>query len=184
MRLIGICGFPKAGKSTIQEVLEDEFGLYAADDGRILRDFAKRLFGLSELDVSTQEGKKRKTEIEGVEWENRDVLGTLGRIIEQTFGELAIPNAAIREVMNNPVVRSNHRGASFGSVRKVQGAAYKRHGGVIIEIVRPGCGPTGYDFDEYDRSYIDRTFFNDAPDVATLKRQFAAWYRTEVHGHV
>jgi hypothetical protein len=57
--LIAFCGYPECGKSMLQNITEELWGYAPRDDARILRDAAKRLYGLSEDDVSTQDGKKR-----------------------------------------------------------------------------------------------------------------------------
>jgi hypothetical protein len=167
--LVGLCGYPKVGKSTVQNILREDYGLIPVDDGRPLRDIGKLLFGLSEEHVTTQEGKASYVEIEGKTWQVRDILGTLGDLFENTFGQQTIPTACIRQSIASWKVQPDesrpyyYRGYSFGSVRKVQGKSYRDAGGEVIEITRAGCGPSGYAFDEYDRTLITKTIHNPVP---------------------
>lgn len=176
--IVALCGYPKSGKSTVQEILSRRFGLVPFDDGRVLRQHCMELFGLTEEDVTTQEGKARVTEIQGVKWENRKIIGEYGNALESLFGPLTVPNWALKTVFehweNRPEeVRPGGRfhlrdnglptvmGYSFGSVRREQGKAYRAAGGFVIEILREGIAPTGNIWDEYDRRLVTHTFYND-----------------------
>ena len=152
--LIGICGHPKSGKSEVQRILAEEFGVIPVDDGHVLREFAHKYLGLSWEDVSTQAGKERHTEILGKNWQNRDILGTLGKQLEAMFGEHIMPFIATQQCDPDGYY-------SFGSVRKTQGHFYNQLGGVVIEVIRPGALPSGYDFDWYDQSAVKRSIIND-----------------------
>ena len=173
--LIALCGNPKAGKSTVQKIMQDDFGVLPVDDGRVLRDIGKMVFGLSEADVTTQAGKTRITRISDptaskAEWENRDILGTIGNLLERTFGELVVPRATIRSIAAD----LKHASAvSFGSVRKRQGLAYLEQGGIVIEVVNPGVGPSPYDFDWYDPELVDFQIHNDGKSLEALRREVA-----------
>lgn len=166
--LIAICGNPTAGKSEAQKILQREYGIVPFDDGRVLRDIAKQLFELTEEQVTTQAGKLEYVEIGGREWQVRDILGSLGNIIEEKFGQQAIPSVSIRrafEHWSDNKETTFHCGYSFGSVRKTQGKSYRQHDGIVVEIVREGVGPSKYDFDQYDPSYVSLTIRNPAPIV-------------------
>jgi hypothetical protein len=156
VRYIALCGNPKSGKSTVQKILHDRYGVLPVDDGLCLRDFAMRHLGLTLLDVSTQEGKTRHTNILGKSWENRKILGEFGAALENLFGEHIMPWVATRGLNGNGVY-------SFGSVRKTQGHFFKEQFGreaVIVEVMRKGVGPTGNAFDAYDRSMVDMVIDN------------------------
>jgi hypothetical protein len=166
--LVGLCGYPKVGKSTVQQTLKEQFGLLPVDDGRPLRDIAKLLFGLTEEQVTTQEGKASYVTIGDKTWQVRDILGTLGDILEQTFGQQVIPQCCIRKALEDWEQSSKdgdsfHTGYSFGSVRKIQGKSYLEAGGEVVEVTRDGAGPSGYAFDEYDKSYVTKTIHNPVP---------------------
>jgi hypothetical protein len=156
LRYIALCGNPKAGKSTVQKILQDLYDVLPVDDGLCLRDFAMRHLGLGQLDVSTQEGKSRQTKILGKSWENRKILGELGAVLENLFGEHIMPWVATRGLKG--------KGAySFGSVRKTQGRFFKEQFGkeaVVVEVRRNGAGPSGNAFDAYDRSAVDMVIDN------------------------
>lgn len=154
-QFIALCGYPNSGKSTVQQILSEQYGVQPVDDGAFLRQAAMDWFKLTHSDTHTQEGKAKYTDICGKAWQNRDVLGTLGNILESTFGDQVVPLITLNglEVREGTIY-------SFGSVRKNQGLTYKAAGGIIVEIVRPGF-EARYDFDEYDRSLVDFTINND-----------------------
>jgi hypothetical protein len=165
-RFIALCGKPKAGKSLVQEILRDKFGVTIVDDGAILREFAMQYLGATRDMVYTQEGK-----VSLAFWPNGDpmlddrtgehmtwrrVLGLLGNQLEAMFGKHVMPMTACARI-------ANQAGPfSFGSVRRDQGTFYQRQGGVIVEIDNPAAVPTGNEFDEYDKSIVDHVILNDA----------------------
>lgn len=151
--IIAICGYPKTGKSKVQEILA-EVGVQIVDDGGPLRDFAQRHLGLSWRDVHTQEGKADTNMIAGQWWENRKILGDLGKKLEELFGPNIMPFMATRKLCD---VASY----SFGSVRRKQGKFYQSLGGVVLGVNRAGVGPSGNDFDEFDHSIVDYWIDND-----------------------
>ncbi|MDX5412778.1 MAG: hypothetical protein LPK02_07000 [Rhodobacterales bacterium] len=171
--IVALCGHPGSGKSTVQEILHRRFGLIPFDDGAVLRRHCMELFGLSEEDVSTQEGKKRHTVIQGKSWENRKIIGEYGNALETLFGPMTVPHWAIKTALEDWEERQTLpecwrplrgypevSGYSFGSVRRGQAAAYKAVGGIVIEIRREGLAPSGNIWDEYDQRLITHTFDN------------------------
>lgn len=153
-KLIGLVGNPGAGKSTAQKILQEIFEYEPIDDGYPLRQFAVNNLGLSWKDVSTQEGKSKYTEILGVNWQNRDILGTLGLKLENMFGENIIPWMALKNCDEN-------KKYCFGSVRKNQGLFIKDHGGIVLEIRNPDSPESIYEFDKYNKNCIDAVVIND-----------------------
>lgn len=150
-QLIALCGWPKTGKSTIQKMLQEEYNYSPQDDGRMLRDAAMTLYNLTEWHVSTQEGKASKVSILGEEHTVRYLLGNLGDILEERWGNQFIPEAAIKKFLS-----TNPTGlASFGSVRKNQGISFKKHGGLVIGIRRDGIESPINQFDHFDESLVD-----------------------------
>src|SRR5262249_32968518 len=129
--LIALSGHPKSGKSLVQDYLRDEYGVVPVDDGRPMRQFAIQFLGLSEADCYTQEGKARISKILGRDWQNRKILGELGKRLEAMFGPHIMPFMATRGLDEKQCY-------SFGSVRRDQGAFYKAMGGIVIGIDRPG----------------------------------------------
>lgn len=83
---IAICGAPGSGKTTVQNILEEEFGCTGVDSV-LLKETAVILYGLTWEQVSTQEGKKEEVEIMGRKWIVRDLLGGLGVMLRQMHGE-------------------------------------------------------------------------------------------------
>lgn len=169
-RFIGICGNPKSGKSLVQDILLENYGVQPVDDGFILRDIAMRHFGASHEDVHTQEGKAKLAywpdgspilddrEIAGSEKEHmtwRQVLGRVGEQLELLIGPYVMPMTACAPLKGPGPF-------SFGSVRKTQGNYFKQRGGLIICINNPLAKPTGNAFDVFDESLVDVWIENDA----------------------
>lgn len=178
--LVALCGRPGSGKTEIQRFLASEFNIEPFDDGDILRRYVSDLLGFPYEWTLTQEGKAREIEVCGQTQTVRWALGECGNVLEQLFGELVVPNWAIRaaraeyagygEGTTAWTEMRRPNGFSFGSVRKTQGWAYKKAGGLVVEVVRPGQAETGYGFDLYDRTAIDFTFTNDGEGLDLLKQ--------------
>lgn len=239
-RLIAICGAPEVGKSTVQNIIQERIGAIPCDDGRALRNAAKELFGFTEHDVTTQEGKASnfvmeigqldvrrrlpgvmealyrmnrhvardgmnglKTpsdhEICGRVWKFdeladaleralmkmivnyqcrmasgeilkvRHPLGDIGNIVEDMHGPDFIPESAIAAAMDRC---EDDAICTFGSVRRGQGWVYLRHGGIVIEIVRPGKKVVNA-FDAYDAAAVQIVIENDG-DLAKLNAEIEA----------
>lgn len=167
--IIGLNGHPGSGKSTVQDILHRRFKIKPIDDGDVIRRHCRELFGLSLDDTNTQEGKKRHTVIEGNIWENRKILGEYGNLIEETFGQLAIPRHAVREALRQWQTETDCLGYSFGSVRRGQGELYRNYGGIMVEISRPGVEPSGNLWDTFDQRWVNYTFVNDAHNIDNLE---------------
>lgn len=134
-----------------------------ADDGWPLRDFAHRHFGLSLEDVTSQAGKARWTSVTGARIQNRDVLGRIGKALEQAFGAQILPWLAVQSL--DPNARY-----SFGSVRRDQGKGYKSLGGAVIGVRRPGVAPSQFEFDQFNPELVDVWIENDS-DLRALKEK-------------
>lgn len=158
-RFIGICGRPGSGKSTAQTILHNALGYVPVDDGRPLRVIGLNWLGLTERQVTTQEGKAETVSLNGKDWVVRDILGSIGDALEDKLGPEIIPLMTMHHY--GMVKELSKSGYSFGSVRKQQGHFYRRHGGMVIEIVWPGVPPSPYAFDQYDLSAVDATVWND-----------------------
>lgn len=155
---IGLVGYPESGKSHVQRILSSKYAVEPIDDGRPLRDAAKMWFGLTEEQVTTQKGKAETVYVAGKPWTVRDILGTIGKRLEETFGEQVIPTMSIQSVLSSEDY-DDRRLYSFGSVRKTQGLTYRKWGGVIIEVRCDGTAPV-YDFDHYDITLVDYVINN------------------------
>lgn len=163
--LIALCGAPGAGKTTVQNILRDEYGVVPVDDGYPMRHIAVTHFGLGWDDVNTVAGKARVREIAGGrKVEVRQLLGQIGNAIEAIGGDEAIPEMAI---FRSALIQAP--GLSFGSVRRDQGLVYKRHGGIVVEVCRPGHIVKN-EFDSYLTDIVDFTITNDR-DIETLKQR-------------
>lgn len=170
-RFIALCGAPLSGKSEAQRLLHNALGYVPVDDGRPLRVIAKNWMGLSERQVTTQEGKAETVRLNGKDWLVRDILGEIGNAFEEKFGGDIIPLMALHHY--GMISELSKAGYSFGSVRRKQGHFYRRHGGMVIEIVRPGVEPSGREFDQYDPTAVDVTVLNDGT-LAQLEDRLCA----------
>jgi dephospho-CoA kinase len=151
---IALCGAPGAGKTTVQTILKDEFGVEPVDDGRVLRDIAIQCFGLTEDQVYTIEGKRSYINFLDQEWQIRQILGEIGRSLENLFSEHIVPHLTVQKYCTDP-----SKNYSFGSVRRSQPEYFNKVGGLVVEILRDGC-VSKYDFDEY-HGRMDLTIEND-----------------------
>lgn len=170
-QIIGFVGNPKAGKSTAQELLQVLAGHEPINDGDVLRRFCIDWLGMSYDDVYSQEGKAGYVEILGKTWQRRDILGTLGKQLEDMFGEHIMPYVAFQKLDMTGRY-------SFGSVRKTQGHFYRERGGIIIEIRNPLAKPSGYDFDKFDPASVDYVIDNDG-QARGLSADDSLWDLTE-----
>lgn len=152
-RYIALCGLPGSGKSTVQELLRANHGVYPVDDGYPLRDICIRYLNLSTHQVCTQEGKKENVFLLDKTWQVREILGEMGNRFEAMFGEHVIPFMVTNTLVGNGPY-------SFGSVRKSQGWFYKDQGGIVIEVRRPGIEPSPYAFDQFDPEAVDHVLMN------------------------
>lgn len=182
--LVALCGYPKTGKSTVQEALFKRFGILPVDDGRALRDACKALYGLTEWHVSSQEGKASYVRVGGEKHRDangqpvlvqvRQLLGDLGVDVEARHGAEYIPENAIGQARAFYLATGTPMPAfSFGSVRRNQGNVYRRHGGIVIGVRREGY-TAQYDFDIYDESLVDLWIDNDAPSAEAFQQKVIA----------
>ena len=153
-KLIGICGAPTHGKSTVQKFLEDEYGLLPVDDGKDIRLLAMERHGLTWDDVSTQKGKLKEITVAGRVQTVREVLGNIGNEFERQD-----PNYWINLTLSQLMPHQTR--VSFGSVRRRQGDSIKRAGGLIIEVRDPRKPDSPHEFDSFDRTLVDRLIIND-----------------------
>lgn len=176
-RYIALCGHPTSGKSEVQKILRANFDVRPVDDGFALRDYAMRHMGATQEQVFTQEGKKSLAYIGGepvidlrtgehLQW--RHVLGRIGNQLEDLFGNQHLPQSAMLDAD-----RQGPGSYSFGSVRKDQGQAYKKRGGLIVGVIAPWAPGTGNDFDKFDATLVDIWINNSVRDLEVLRQSVA-----------
>jgi hypothetical protein len=163
-RYIALCGNPGAGKSEVQRILRESYGVQPVDDGHAIRAIAVEHMGLTWDQVRTQAGKRETVELAGKDWVVRDLLGQIGNQLEALLGPHAMP------FLSERLVADKSGSFSFGSVRRDQGRYYQERGGVVIEIVNPKAGPSAYEFDRYDPSVVDVTIQNDGVSLRNLEK--------------
>ncbi len=152
--IVGLCGNPTSGKTEAARIIQEVYGHEQADDGRPLRLIAINYFGLTHDQVFTQEGKLEKVMLNGREWTVREILGEIGNAFEEKFGGDIIP------IMSHNC-RPKGVKTTFGSVRREQGAYWKKHGGIVLEIQNPLAGPSPYELDRYNAAHADHVILND-----------------------
>lgn len=159
---VALCGWPKSGKDEVAKILAAQYGAVILDDGWAMRDFAIRHLGATRDDVLTQEGKTRRVVMPGgqeMSW--REFLGDMCKALEGVLGPQCLPEIAIlgARAMMGDTGRSVF---CAPSVRRGGGWGYRRHGGMVIEIERPGYGDSGNDFDRWDAGAVTHRLSNDS----------------------
>jgi hypothetical protein len=160
LNLIGICGWPGAGKDEVAQTLQASFGYRVVDDGACLRNAAPSLFGFDPSLPFTRQGKGEFVDTPSGSKTVRDILGTLGNLVEAEYGSHFMPFMAVRSAkLDN--AQTGHNNFVFPSVRKSQGQFYKDQGGIIIQVSRPGLEPSSHQFDKWDAANVDVFIEND-----------------------
>lgn len=145
--LVAVCGWPGSGKTEAANALVAAMGAVLVDDAWPLRDLAMRHMGATREDVYTQAGKDAPLTIMGRRTTWREVLGDLGLAMEAALGEGVLPHMAVGQV-------SGPGTWVFPSCRRGQGHVYRRHGAMVLEVVRRGVSVPAREFDEYDGSAV------------------------------
>lgn len=153
MQIIGFCGHPQHGKTTAQNYLKREFGVTKLDDSHELRVLSMYAFGLTEEEVTSQEGKSSLIPAYGKIITVREAMGLLGKEYETKYGDNYWIERAIQNMtIDGPV--------SFGSIRMSQGRAVKDAGGIVVCINDSRKMNSDNDFDQFDLDLIDYTVHN------------------------
>lgn len=162
---LALVGHPKAGKSKIAEFLEEEFGGVIIDDSLPLRKALPILTGIPEGLCFTQEGKASTVRVGDREEIVRQGLGELGNWLEARYGEEILAILAMKHAVE---AYPDAPFYIYPSVRKTQPRAYRRQGGVVIQIDNPTVGPSGNAFDVWEASQVDLRIDND-PRLLSLE---------------
>jgi hypothetical protein len=145
-KMIALMGKPKAGKDEVAKIIAEYFGGQRVDDGLILRLAAPALFaGVDLRDCFTQAGKSKLVDVCGKPNEVRKLLGDLGQLLEDHFGEFFVAEQTLKRLSTStaaPIL-------VFPSVRKNQGHFYRSRGAVVIEVDRD-VPESPYAFDKFD----------------------------------
>jgi len=172
-RYVALCGAPESGKTTLGNIIVNDFGARFVDDGFCLRSGVASIFSIPLSDFYDIERKKDEVVVCGKTYTKRQLLGDLGNLLEGYYGDQIMPELALASLEDDPGVPFY----VFGSVRKNQGLTY-RNNGIIIEVKRDGKIPVN-DFDHYDESLVDYKIYNNG-SLEELRRSahtiLSAWF--------
>ena len=149
MKIIALNGWPKSGKTEVAEIIVRRYGGVIVDDALPLRRAVPHLFhGVDPSDCYTQEGKAKVIEVGGKPYTVRQLLGFVGDVMEERFGEFYLPEQAYLAAQQMMPAAYY----IFPSVRKTEGWYYRYRGGAVVEIQRPEAKDSGNAFDRWDHS--------------------------------
>jgi hypothetical protein len=169
---VALVGAPHVGKTTMAEWLVERYGAKFEDDGRPLRRAIPELFealGVYPTNCYTQEGKDKIIDVNGTSYTVRQLLGDVGNMIEEKYGQDILPYLAIKKIERS--FGSNNLFHVFASCRKRQGEFYLKRGGIVVEIKRPDCESVN-DFDRYEPRFVSHTIHNTGDLKDFQKRTF------------
>jgi hypothetical protein len=138
--LIGLCGKPQSGKSTVRFILEQQFGFETINVKIPIIKACQELTGLSLDKFTTNKGKEEL--YKGVPI--RKIMGEVGAVMEKLFGEYHTINRALEQ----------HKIGDYGkfvvdSLRMSQPTMFHAY---VVEVVSDRSIDTGNFFDEYEKA--------------------------------
>lgn len=142
--LIGICGYPKSGKTTAAKYLAHSKGFALCDDSFYLRKAATSFLQIPVTDALSQEKKEGLVTLPEGQITLREYLGRFGKALEREFGQNVIPY-----LYNEIMLSSDIGNAVLTSLRMDQPLFWESKGAIILQIVRPGY-TVYHDFDKYE----------------------------------
>jgi hypothetical protein len=157
--LIGLCGKPQSGKSEVRFILEKQFGFQTVNAKLPLINACHALTGIPLEEFNSQTGKASL--YKGVPL--RNILGEIGAVMEKMFGDYHTIERALVGY------DSSYDKLVVDSLRMTQPTQFP---GLVIEIQSKRSIVTGNFFDEYDRTNIDFTIFNDG-NLYDLEKEVA-----------
>lgn len=170
---IAVCGDPHSGKTEVQHILQQDYGVIAIDSARIIRDTAKLLYGLTESDVSTQTGKAIMTKVGDRFYTVRELIGRVGCFLEAQHGEHAVIELTLRTLSDFHRRHLECGGSLSFSVRMRQAALLRDAGGVCLGVRSSRGIPSHLASDHYEVSLIDHWIEHDGIDRDYLRQAVA-----------
>jgi hypothetical protein len=158
--LIGLCGKPQSGKSSVRFILERQFGFETINVKLPIIKACHELTGVPTQNFTTGDGKA--SYYKGVPL--RVIMGDVGAIMETLFGEYHTIERALEE-------HNLRRDTKFvvDSLRMSQPLKFP---GKVIEVKSNRSFDSPYHFDKYDDSKVDFTITNNGT-FAALEDQIA-----------
>lgn len=150
--LIGLCGYPGAGKSEITNILTEEYGFMLLDVKRPLRKAASIFTGVPQEEFVKPENKDKL--FNGVP--GRTIMGELGNATERLWGDDFLLQLALSELKEEDL----KRGVVVDSLRKEQ-PRYFPSNGIILQVISERARNTGNDFDQFYQGNTDKIIVND-----------------------
>jgi len=158
--LIGLCGKPQSGKSSVRFILERQFGFETINVKLPIIKACQELTGVPMQQFMTGEGKE--TLYKGVPL--RVIMGEVGAVMEKLFGEYHTIDRALGEYEIG-----DYGKFVVDSLRMSQPTYFT---GKVVEVVSDRSINTGNFFDEYDNSKVDFTITNNGT-FTDLEQQIA-----------
>jgi hypothetical protein len=162
--LIGLCGYPQAGKSEVRDILVREHGFLHVDTKMALRHLAGYVASVEPGVLNTQEGKEAL--YYGVT--GRKIMGEIGNCVEGLFGDdfmLRKTLKVYRDVYGDvPMV--------VDALRKNQTKAFT---GLVYQVVSNRAAEPQGDYDRFYQGNTHGIIINDGSleDLsASVKRVF------------
>jgi hypothetical protein len=134
----------------VADIICRHFPAFKVDDGLPLRLAAPHLFGCYPAAPFSQAGKLQKVMLPDGEHEVRRLLGRLGELMEEEYGADFLPYRALQQAEQIASSDPRIKTFVFSSVRRLQGEFYRARGAIVIEVRRPGVGPSGNAFDKFE----------------------------------
>lgn len=144
--LIGLTGFPTAGKSAVAEILINHYNYDLLDTKEVLRNIVSEIVKCDSSFLKTQEGKEAKFKGQ----EHRLLMGEVGLLLEDMFGEDFLLQRAMEGV-------DTSRNLVVDGLRRNQALSFN---GFVLEVVSTRVGKNVFSFDTYNKSKINYTINN------------------------
>lgn len=136
LRLIGIAGRARSGKSTAQAILADEFGMARINFADPIKDALTTMLG---VDFHALDGAEKEAQLEGLGLSPRHLMQTLGTEWgrHQCGSDFWIAVAERRLAQLEDAEGDSYPGAVFSDVRFNEEAEWiRRKGGLLIHLQR------------------------------------------------
>lgn len=144
--LLGLCGYRTSGKSEVAKILVEKYNFEIIDTKKLLRELASDITR-TPADLLKQTGFK---ELPYQGRTHREIMGELGKTLENLFGHDYLLRRALHRV-------DKTKNLIVDSLRMDQALFFE---GTVVEVKSDKVTPSGFDFDEYNRTRINYSIDN------------------------